>query len=229
MAEPKLLNACFFDCESLKLSTDFPDGWGSKITNFYEAGSDWDSNVFFMGVGVAATHDNQSLKFWTKPVEILEYLLSDEVDAIVTYNGEHFDFPLLLGDIEPPVIENGQLVFSDTFKEMYRMLGRKSIDVCKHVKQVIGHPVKLSNLIQVLRGEGKLMDGTEWMSYFLSEDIDKRITAINYLVGDVIDLKCIYGVMVELHQYGYYDSLGNLKVFSIRIPTPAQITDNVPF
>src|SRR5258708_3784011 len=129
-----LPNIVFLDCESKKISTDFKDGWGVEVPSLYEIGRKFtDSNVFSMGMAVAATNDNEKLQFWCSVPELLDYLLSDKVDMIVTYNGHAFDFPLILGDLDMPKCVEGEWQFSDAFTEVHKLLRAKSWDMCRAV------------------------------------------------------------------------------------------------
>lgn len=212
-----MLNLAFFDSESIKLAQDFPDGWGVEVPNPF--GKPWtQSNVPLMQFGMGCIYDNDGIRFYSDPMECLQTLLSPSVDAVVTFNGEGFDFHLLLGSIEPPEGSGAALKFGDGYLETYEALQAKSIDVLKVVTQAIGHRIKLDQLTSVLFDRKKEIDPVKWWPMYNGTP-EQRVVAINYLLGDVMQLYKVYAVGHELGELAFRDNLGVLKKFSVKMPT----------
>lgn len=226
-----MINHCFVDIETQKISTDFPDSWGAPVMHFDDPTKELtDSNVPFMGFGYAATYDLHHMRLWTDPVQLLEYLASDEVQKIVTYNGERFDFNVLLGSLDAPVVENGVLSFSDAYQQFYRALACKSVDLAVHVKNAAGRRVSLNAIITAMFGYSKIGDGKDAWKFFISDDLDKRLLAINYLLDDVVQLFRIFGVAHELGQLAYRDNMGqDILIDNICVNADSGTLVNAPF
>lgn len=208
-------NLCFLDIETKKIADDFPDKWGKPIPSWLEPDKEiCATNILSMGFGVGATFDNKAMTFWTDSSELLLYLLSPSVDAIVTFNGSRFDFAVLLGDIEPQG-KDGQV--TESFKDTYNQLMAKSIDVMSEVERTLGKKVGLDSITSALFETKKDFDGKHWWKYYNSTSMQQRTDAINYLLGDVIQLYKIYGVASELGKLAYRDHLGNTHKFNINI------------
>lgn len=213
------VNYCFYDSESKKLSSDFSDGWGKEVPSFIEGEKViCQSNVPKMEFGFGTIYDDNKIRIETDPEAILAYFLSDDIDAIVSYNGEQFDFILLLSAIDPPEEVNGKLVFSEAFQEIYKQLLKKSLDVNKIVHKALGHRLKLSSLTSSMFQTTKLLAGTAIWEYYNSGDINKITQAINCCLDDVFQLYRVFGVAKTMGQLAYNDSMGNMKVFDVTIP-----------
>ena len=211
-------NYLYFDLETKKTSKDFQDGWGHSIPHFDGSGTTLsESNIFWMEMGVAATFDNHALRFWDSPVELLEYLVSDAVDHIVTFNGEGFDFNVLLAAIEPPQVSQAGYAFSDGYKQFYSILKGKSIDLLAIINSTLGHRVSLGNILQAMFDKGKVADGAMWWPMWNSQDPAQRMLAVNYLMDDVVQLRKVHGVAAELGQLAYMDKFNQLQVFNIKV------------
>jgi hypothetical protein len=223
-------NIVYFDLETKKISSDFPkdanEGWGEAITHWFpEEGELTKRNVFEFGFGLAATNDNQATKLWCDPYDLVSYLISPQVDQIVTFNGNHFDYMVLLGELDPPDFSQPD-PFSDTFKMIYDKLVGKSCDLLLEVTKVLGHRVGLDNLNRAMLNVQKEISGADFWKMYNSGDPVQHITSINYLISDVVNLYQIHQCAVALKQMCYFDAAGTMKKFDIELPEPA---DNIPF
>lgn len=213
-----MLNLCFLDTESQRVSQDFLDGWGEELKHWDSSGrSVGTSNILKMQLGAACTFDNDGMQLWSDPIELFMYLISPTVDRIVTFNGNRFDFSLILGDLVPDAYTNSAL--SLDFQEGYQALENKSIDVLVEVEKSLGHRVKLDQITSALFDRTKQVDTVQWWSYFTSPDHVKRLQAVNYLIADAMQLYKVYGVGHELGELAYRDTLGNTQRFAVKLPT----------
>ena len=92
-------------------------------------------------------------------------------DMLITYNGDHFDIPLL-GKYYP-----GNLTKI------------KSLDLLKEVKNVLGWRLKLDSIAEATLGQGKSSHGLEAVTWWKNGEIDK---IIKYCKEDVRVTKEIY-------------------------------------
>ena len=213
-------NYAFFDLETRKISTDFPDGWGADVG--LPDGSKTQRNILRMQFGVGCIFDNQGIRFYDDPMDCLAALLDDSVDAIIGYNTERFDLPVLLGSVDDQ-FTSGKVQLTEGFKAAYGLLKAKSIDLLRIVEAVLGHRVKLDQITQVMFDHKKEQDGATWWPDYNSTDLQIRTRAVNYLLGDVMQLYKIYGVAHELGQLAYKDQMGQTRKFSIKVPTVASL------
>ena len=180
--------------------------------------------ILKLAFGIAATYDNEGLRFWSDPAELLGYLLDEKVDHIVHFNGTTFDIPMILAQVDPPKIEGGKAIFSESFQMCYDLIGTKSTDILVKCEEVLGHRISLDSIIQGCFGRSKIMSGADWWKYYTSGDILKQTTAVNYLIGDVLDLYKIHSIGLELGQLAFTDSGGKKNSFKVEFKP-----DDVPF
>lgn len=95
----------------------------------------------------------------------------EKADMLITYNGDHFDIPLL--DKYYP---------GDLTKI-------KSLDLLKEVKNVIGFRLKLDSIAQATLGTGKSGHGLEAVTWWKNGEIEKLK---KYCIDDVKVTKDIY-------------------------------------
>ena len=95
----------------------------------------------------------------------------ENADMLITYNGDHFDIPLL--DKYYP---------GDLTKI-------KSLDLLKEVKNSLGFRLKLDSIAQATLGHGKSGHGLEAITWWKNGEIDK---IIKYCTDDVKVTKEIY-------------------------------------
>ncbi len=95
----------------------------------------------------------------------------ENADMIITYNGDHFDIPLL------DKYYNGDLSKI------------KSLDLLKEVKSVLGFRLKLDSIAQATLGKGKSGHGLEAVTWWKNGEIEK---IIKYCKDDVKVTKEVY-------------------------------------
>ena len=213
-------NTVFFDTESVRISTDFADGWGEKVPTWWDPNKELtDSNVLRMDLSLACTYDNTQIKFWDDPTALLLYLTSDEVDQIVTFNGDHFDFCLLLGCLDEPKKEDGKWIFGEGFRTFYDKLSAKSIDLMLIAQQSLGHRISLDQITSALFNQKKEIDGTQFVPLLKHSNPSERIKAYNYLLCDCVQLYRIYGIAHEFGQCAYRNNLGEVVKFDMKVPS----------
>jgi DNA polymerase elongation subunit (family B) len=215
-----LPNTIFFDLETQKLAEHFPDKWGEPIPHWSKPSKTLaHTNTLKMGFGIACTRDNNEAKLWDDPGELLMYLISDEVDVIVTFNGEAFDFNVLISSIETDGFDATTKQFSESYKQVYEQLEAKSIDVLVHIEKKIGHRVSLEAIKIAIEDKPKISSGTEFWPLFNSSKIEERVLATNYIIQDVYFLMKVYAIIHEFGIMAFRDSLGVTRRFEIKIPT----------
>ena len=125
-----------------------------------------------------------------KPWPILE-----NADMLITFNGDHFDIPLL--DKYYP---------GDLTKI-------KSLDLLKEVKKSLGFRVKLDSIAQATLGHGKSGHGLEAITWWKNGEIDK---IIKYCKDDVKVTKEIYDYALTKGTLKYKDGQAN-KEFKLDV------------
>ncbi len=95
----------------------------------------------------------------------------ERTDMLITYNGDHFDIPLL-----------GKYYPGDLSKI-------KSLDLLKEVKKTLGFRLKLGSIATATLGAGKSGHGLEAVTWWKNGEIDK---IIKYCTDDVKITKEIY-------------------------------------
>lgn len=213
-------NTVFFDLETLRLSSDFPDEWGKNETIQLDGFPPIKTqrNIFQMQLAMAGTRDKDRVRFWNDGQELLEYLLSDSVDQIVTFNGNRFDFCVLLGEMDPPNFDS-PTPYSELFMEALGILMNKSIDLLQIIEDQLGHRISLDQITSALFDDVKEIDGTQWLEYFMSEDLGQRTKAINYLLADVENLFKICGVILNFQMIAFTTNDGGTQKVHLEIPS----------
>jgi DEAD/DEAH box helicase domain-containing protein len=112
----------------------------------------------------------------------------ESTDIIVTFNGDHFDLPIL------NKYYNGDLT---KFRH---------VDLLKEVQKVIGRRVGLDNIAQATLGIGKTGNGLEAITWWKNGEVDK---IIEYCKGDVKVTKDVYEYAMREKKLFYTD--GNEK------------------
>lgn len=110
--------------------------------------------------------------------------LLESADMLITYNGDHFDIPLL--DKYYP---------GDLTK-------LKSLDLLKEVKKSLGFRLKLDSIAQATLGTGKSGHGLEAVTWWKNGEIEKLI---KYCKDDVKVTKEIYDYAMKNGTLKYKD------------------------
>lgn len=142
-----------------------------ETTNtFDEVGS---SNPADLDLAVVCVHDSYTDRITHYFKEDLGKLwpLIEEASMLVSYNGDHFDIPLLnkyyAGDLN----------------------NIKSLDLMKEVKNVIGRRVKLDDIATATLGESKSADGLQSIIWWRQ---GKIADVVSYCKQDVLVTRKVY-------------------------------------
>jgi len=132
-----------------------------------------DKNITNLDIAVLAAYDSRTDEYTSYTVEELVdfWPLLEATDAVVGFNSDTFDIPLL-NKYYP-----GDLTTI------------KSIDILKDVHKGLGRRIRLNNLAEATLGEGKSADGlkaVEWWKQGLVEKVRK------YCIQDVKVTKEIF-------------------------------------
>lgn len=100
----------------------------------------------------------------------------ERADMLITYNGDHFDIPLL-----------GKYYPGDLSKI-------KSLDLLKEVKKTLGFRLKLDSIAEATLGQGKSGHGLEAVTWWKNGEVDK---IIKYCKDDVKVTKEIYDYAIK--------------------------------
>jgi len=95
----------------------------------------------------------------------------ERADVIITFNGDHFDIPLL------------NKYYSGDLTTI------KSLDILKEVRKSLGFRVGLDNIATATLGKGKIGHGLEAIDWWRNGEIDK---IIKYCIEDVRITKEVY-------------------------------------
>lgn len=126
-----------------------------------------------LDISVVCIHDsldNQYKSFLEEDFPKL-WPIIEKADALITWNGDHFDIPLL------------NKYYSGDLTKI------KSIDLMKEVKNALGRRLKLDTVAEATLGQKKSGHGTEAVEWWKTGEIDK---IIKYCTDDVKITKDLY-------------------------------------
>lgn len=112
--------------------------------------------------------------------------LIESADMLITFNGDHFDIPLL-----------GKYYPGDLTKI-------KSLDLLKEIKNSLGRRIKLDTIAEATLGAGKSGHGLEAITWWKNGEIDK---IIKYCKDDVKITKEVYDYAMKHGILKYKDGL----------------------
>jgi DEAD/DEAH box helicase domain-containing protein len=140
--------------------------------SFQEVGK---SDPVFLDISVVCIYESENDKYTSYLQEDLPKLwpILEKADSIVTFNGDHFDLPIL-----------NKYYAGDLMK-------LKSLDLLKEVRKALGHRIGLGSIAQATLGVGKSGHGLEAIEWWKKGEVDK---IIKYCLEDVRITK-------EVHDY----------------------------
>ncbi len=143
-----------------------------------------------LDLSIMCIYDTKTNEYESFNIETLPTLWPrlESTDIIVTFNGDHFDLPIL------NKYYNGDLT---KFRH---------VDLMKEVQKVIGRRVGLDNIAQATLGIGKTGNGLEAITWWKNGEVDK---IIEYCKADVKVTKDVYEYAFKERQLFYSD--GNEK------------------
>lgn len=164
---------------------------------------------------ICCTHDSETGEFgsFLQPELPQLWPLLERADVLVTYNGDHFDLPIL-----------NKYYAGDLSKI-------KSVDLLKEVKNVLGRRLKLDNLAEATLGRGKTADGLQAAKWWAEGLVDK---VREYCIADVKVTRELYDYAKKHGSLKYrdYDGLRELKLDTNSWETPGiatALTHTLPF
>ena len=159
---------------------------------FQEVGS---SDPAALDVSVVGVHDSETGEytgFFEKDFPKM-WPLFEAADAIVSFNGEHFDIPILN-------------------KYYHGDLSRiKSIDLMLEVQKVLGRRIKLDTLAEATLNKKKSGNGLEAVTWWRNGEYEK---VMSYCLDDVRVTRGLYEYMRDNKSVKYRE-LGALKELKI--------------
>ncbi len=139
-----------------------------------------------LDISVVCIHDsldNSYKSFLEKDFPELWPIL-EKADALVTWNGDHFDIPLL------------NKYYSGDLTKI------QSIDLMKEVKNVIGRRLKLDTVAEATLGRKKIANGYEAVDWWNKGEIEKLI---KYCIEDVKITRELYDYAIANNHLKYKD------------------------
>lgn len=126
-----------------------------------------------LDISVVCIYDSETDSYQSFLQEDLMKLwpILERADVLITFNGDHFDIPLL------------DKYYSGDLSKL------KSLDILKEVRKTIGFRVGLDNIAGATLGKGKTGHGLEAIDWWRAGEIDK---IIKYCIGDVEITKEVY-------------------------------------
>ena len=167
-----------------------------------------------LDISVVCTHDSfdGSYKSFLEADFGSLWSLLEQADMIITWNGDHFDIPLL--------------------NKYYQgdLTRIKSLDLMKEVQDVLGRRLKLDSVGEATLGRNKSGHGLQAIEWWNSGEIDK---IIKYCIDDVKLTRELYDFAATNGHLKYKD-LGALKEIKLDTsgwekPKSAAMTFTLPF
>jgi DEAD/DEAH box helicase domain-containing protein len=122
----------------------------------------------------------------------------EKADSIITFNGDHFDLPLL------------NKYYSGDLLKM------KSLDLLKEVRKSLGHRVGLGAIAQGTFNVGKGGNGLEAIEWWKKGEIDK---IIKYCIEDVRLTKEVYDYAMTNNSLKYKDARNGDQIVDFKMDT----------
>lgn len=167
-----------------------------------------------LDISVVCIHDsltNQYSSFLEKDLGKLWKIL-EQADMLITWNGEHFDIPIL------------NKYYSGDLAKI------KSLDLMKEVQKNMGRRLKLDNVGEATLGKNKTGHGSEAVTWWQNGEIEKLIS---YCIDDVKLTKELYDYAITNKSLKYKE-LGSIKEVKLdtsswEIPQNNVMTFTLPF
>ena len=182
--------------------------------SFQEVGS---AESTALDISVVCIYDSLTEEFSSYLQEDLPKLwpILESADSIVTFNGDHFDLPLL------------NKYYSGDLLKM------NSLDILKEVKKSLGHRIGLGAIAQATLGVGKSGHGLEAIDWWKKGEIEK---IIKYCIEDVRITKEVYDYALANQKLKYKDEWNGDKIVEFAIDTAGweekedvKLTFSLPF
>ena len=122
----------------------------------------------------------------------------EQADMLITFNGDHFDIPLL------------NKYYSGDLTKI------KSLDLLVEVRNVLGKRIKLDTIAEATLGIKKSGHGLEAVAWWKTGEIDK---IIKYCIHDVKITKQVYDYAIANSKLKYKDFGPNGQIRDIKLDT----------
>lgn len=148
-----------------------------------------------LDISVVCIYDSETDSYSSYLQEELPKLwpILEKADQIITFNGDHFDIPIL-----------NKYYSGDLLKI-------KQLDLLKEVKKSLGHRVGLGSIAEATLGVGKSGHGLEAIEWWRKGEIDK---IIKYCIDDVKVTKGVYEYALQNKKLKFKDGT-NIAEFAI--------------
>lgn len=155
---------------------------------FEEAGS---SEPVALDMSVVCVYDSAEDKYSSFLEDQLPKLwpIIERADILVTYNGDHFDIPIL------------NKYYSGDLTKI------KSLDLMNEIKKVLGRRLKLDTVAKATLGKGKIGHGLDAINWWREGKVDE---IIKYCIEDVKITKEVYDFALANKHLKYLDN-GQVK------------------
>lgn len=139
-----------------------------------------------LDISVVCLYDYETDKYYSFLQEDFSKLwpILEKADMLITFNGDHFDIPLL------------NKYYSGDLSKI------KSLDLLKEVKKSLGFRLKLDSIASATLGYGKSGHGLEAITWWKNGEIEKLI---KYCIDDVKVTKEIYDFALKNGHLKYKD------------------------
>ena len=173
-----------------------------------------DNNPTSLDISVASAYDSQTDTYTTVDITKLHefWPVIEQADALVGYNSNHFDIPLLNkyypGDIT-------QI---------------KSIDILEDIRSSIGRRLRLDNVAKATIGTRKSADGLQAVRWWREGEIDK---IKKYCEKDVEVTRDVFRYALDHNQLYFQDGSRKITIAidttAWREPKEIALTKTLPF
>jgi len=147
--------------------------------------------------GIAPTGDNGISSFLQTDFPKLWPIL-EQADMLITFNGDHFDIPLL------------NKYYSGDLSKI------KSLDLLVEVRNVLGRRIKLDTIAEATLGVKKSGHGLDAITWWQSGEIDK---IIKYCIDDVKLTRELYDYALKNGHLKYRDFTAGNALRDIKLDT----------
>lgn len=139
-----------------------------------------------LDLSIMCIYESDTNKYSSYTIETLPSLwpILEAADLIITYNGDHFDLPIL------NKYYNGDLT------------KMRHVDLLKEIQKVIGRRVGLDSVAQATLNKGKSGNGLEAITWWKKGEIQK---IIDYCMKDVEVTKNVYEHAIKEQKLFYMD------------------------
>lgn len=178
---------------------------------FQEVGS---NDVTALDISVASVYDSIDDKYTTVTVDKLHTLwpIFEKADALVGYNSNHFDIPLL------------NKYYPGDLTQI------KSIDILESIRQSLGRRLRLDSVAQATVGAKKSADGLQAVRWWREGKIDE---IKKYCEQDVRVTKKVFDFALQnghvLFKDGYRKKEIKLDISGWETKEDASMTHSLPF